>query len=198
MKKFANILTIVAALLIAAGAALVITALAAQQGEGNTLTFEKTVQAQIINMRVVETDVGVRKKRTSEKTSALGTNYNYYVELAITEDNTAYTVEQSITRQVYDGYDALEKNKDMQFNKYINTDGNAYFSLKDIAGAIEEYQNGGHATKALAVLMVIGMVSVFGGMLLLRLGLFLKKKCRNDIAVHYLSTSNSAYRLFAL
>ena len=36
MKKFANILTIVAALLIAAGAALVITALAAQQGEGNT------------------------------------------------------------------------------------------------------------------------------------------------------------------
>lgn len=174
MKKAAVIVIIIGALLIVGGIAVILIGFAQAKSDQNALVLDKKVTAQITNIRVTESKVGQHKNKNGTGYTGGHTEYHYYVE--ITADGISK--EQAVSKSLYDEYSALEKNVDMEFYLYRNSDGSTYFSLKEIGGATEEYQGAGNITMDIAVRMIAAMLAAFIGIPVLQYGMSLKKKAK--------------------
>lgn len=162
----------IGALLIAGGIAVVLICFLQANSDKNALVLDKKVTAQITNTRVSESKVGQHKNKNATGYTGGHTEYHYYVE--ITADGISK--EQAVSKSLYDEYSALEKNVDMEFYLYRNPDGSAYFSLKEIRGATEDYQGAGNITMDIAVRAIAAMLAAFVGIPVLQYGVSLKKK----------------------
>lgn len=178
MKKAAIVLIVIGLIFFVAGIFLIYTGFASQNSGENSLVFEKTVQARITDTRVGESVVGRHKKKGGGYTGG-HTEYTYYVEFLVSDGGEAYTKEQSVPKSLYDEYGQLEKNKDMEFNIYVNPDGADFLSLKDIEDATADYQEI-HITKNIAVRMIAGLIAAAAGMLLLSIADMLHKKAKKE------------------
>lgn len=174
MNKF-KIVLIIGLAVFAAGIAVIAAGFSAGDGEENSLAFEKTVTASIANTRVGESTVGRKKKKNGTGHTVGHTMYTYYVEFLVTDGGSTYTEEQAVPQSLYNEYCAIEKNKDMEFNMYVNSDGAHFLSLKDLAGATEEYRTE-HVTKAIAVQMISGLIAAAVGWVLITVGANGRKK----------------------
>lgn len=178
MKKAAIVLIVIGIIFFAAGVFLIYTGFASQNSVENSLVFEKTVQARITDTRVGESVVGRHRKKGGGYTGG-HTEYTYYVEFLVSDGDEAYTKEQSVPKSLYDEYVQLEKNKDMEFNIYVNPDGADFLSLKDIEGATADYQEI-FVTKNIAVRMIAGLIAAAAGWVLLTSGVNMRKKAEKE------------------
>lgn len=166
MNKFKMILIIGIALFVA-GVAVIAAGFSAAGGEENSLTFSRTVSAEITNTRIDEPETSRRENGIAHLN--VDTTYTYYVEFLVSDSGSTYKVEQVVPPSLYNEYCALEKNKSMEFNLYFNADGAVFLSLKDLDGAEEDYQSE-HVTKAIAVQMIGGLIVAAVGWVLITTG----------------------------
>ncbi|MBD5147011.1 MAG: hypothetical protein HDT21_14075 [Ruminococcus sp.] len=174
MKKTAIVLIVIGAIFFVAGIFVIYTGFASQNSDENALVFEKTVQAQITDMRISDSTVGAAHYQGS-KPDRVGTTTRYYYVTLFVSDNGGYSTEKGVSAKVYKEYEQLEKNKDMEFNLYRNADGTAFFSLKDLEGATADYQEI-YVSNNIAVKMIAGLIAAAVGWVLLMNGGKMRKK----------------------
>ena len=178
MKKASAVLIIIGIIFFAAGVFAIYTGFASQQSAENALVFEKSVTAQITDMRTVKSGVGSFRTKGGRSYANESVTYNYYVEFFVS-DGDGYSMENIVSAMVYNEYEQLEKNKDMEFNLYRNGDGAAYLSLKDLEGAAEDYQST-QVTKNIAVRMIAGLITAALGVIMLNIAGKLHKKAEKE------------------
>ncbi|MDE6599852.1 MAG: hypothetical protein K2K34_07225 [Oscillospiraceae bacterium] len=174
MKKASIVLIVIGAIFFAAGVFAIYTGFASQNSDDNSLVFEKTVQARITDMRISDSTVGETHHQGSKPDSLGITTRYYYVTLFVSDDG-GYSTEKGVSAKVYNEYEQLEKNKDMEFNLYRNTDGSAFFSLKDLEGATADYQEL-FVSMSIGYRMIAGLIAAAIGWVLLMNGGKMRKK----------------------
>lgn len=178
MKKAARILMIIGAIFFVAGIFVIYRSFASKKSDENALVFEKTVQARITDMRISDSTVGASHHNGSKSDKSGVTTRYYYVTLFVSDDG-GYSTEKGIPAYVYSEYEQLEKNKDMEFNLYRNTDGAAFFSLKDLEGATEDYQEL-FMSWSIGVRMIAGLIAAAIGWALFMQGDKLRIKAKKE------------------
>ena len=176
MKKAALTVSIIGLILFAVGFIVIVVTFSQTDSEENSLEFDKKVTAQITNTRMIELDTEQSQNNNSSGHRGDNTAYRYYVEFLVSDDSGTYTKEQGVSGSLYSEYNTLEKNKDMEFNMYVNPDGAQFLSLKDLEGANAEYLSGGHIAKNIAVRIIASAAGAFLGICLLSIGKWLKKR----------------------
>lgn len=169
---------IIGAILFIAGIFVIYRSFASKESDENALVFEKTVQAQITDMRISDSTVGATHHQGSKPNSVGTTTRYYYVTLFVSDDG-GYSTEKGVSAKIYSEYEQLEKNKDMEFNLYRNPDGSAFFSLKDLEGATEDYQEL-FMSKSIGYRMIAGLISAAIGWVLLINGDKLRKRLKES------------------
>lgn len=177
MNKF-KIILIIGIAVFAAGIAVIAAGFSAGDGEENSLTFVRSVSAEITNTRVGESRVGQSKKKNGTGYTTGHVTYTYYVEFLVTDGGVTYTEEQAVPQGLYNEYCALEKNRSMEFNLYFNADGAHFLSRKDLEGALEEYRQVGYVSQAIGVQMIGGLIAAAVGWVLISIGINGRKKQR--------------------
>ena len=173
MKKASTALLVIGAIFFIAGVFAIYTGFASQNSGENSLVFEKNITAQIVGVRMVEP--------TLKKNSNSRSGYTYVnesrceVELIVTDGEDTRTEVQFVPKSLYDEYSAFEKNKDMEFKLYRNSDGADFLSLKDIEGAAADYQEI-YVSKNIAVRMIAGLIAAAVGFVLFTNGDKMRKK----------------------
>ena len=173
MKKAATALLVIGVIFFTAGIFVIYTGFASQNGEGNSLVFEKNITTRISDVRMVEPTL---KKNLNSKSRYTYVNESRCeVEFIIKDGENTRTEVKFVPKSLYEEYSAFEKNKDMEFKLYRNGDGADFLSLKDIEGAAADYREI-YVSKNIAVRMIAGLVAAAIGWVLLMNGDKMKKK----------------------
>ena len=173
MKKAATALLVIGVIFFIAGIFVIYTGFASQNSGENSLVFEKNITAQIADVRMVEPTL---KKNLNSKSGYTYVNESRCeVELIVTDGEDTHTEVQFVPKSLYDEYSAFEKNKDMEFKLYRNSDGADFLSLKDIEGAAADYREI-YVSKNIAVRMTAGLIAAAVGFVLFTNGDKMRKK----------------------